>query len=90
MNGNTFCGGAFPENRSFGRYQLRAMAFRLESVEHQQRLILSTPPFRFEIDQQNPHESALRPARFAATSVPSLVYFKRTVRAAICAISAPR
>ena len=72
------------------RNQLRLVTARLEAFQHQESLILPAAPFGVQVHDQNLHELAAPRWRFDAISFPSLAYFKRTDRAAIWEISAPR
>ena len=62
------------------------MPRRAQAAERQQRLTLPATPFAFEVGIKNIHFASSS----ARTNSPSLRYFRRTERAAICAINAPR
>jgi len=48
--------GAFTERGFFWSEEFRDVMARVEAFEHQERLILSSAPFRIQIDDQNFHE----------------------------------
>ena len=58
VNGDAAGGGAFTEGGFFGREEFGDVMTCVEAFEHQERLILSTAPFRIQIDDQNFHERA--------------------------------
>src|SRR5882762_2104959 len=66
------------------------MAAFVQPLQQKIKLILAAPPFLLQIHQQRNHRVPSRVSRSAAISFPSFWYFKRTERAAICAIRAPR
>jgi len=76
-----------------GRDKFGLVAAFEKALEQKQSLILAAAPGGFEIDEQRLHVAASpRPLvlDLAAIKRPSFAYLRRTERAAICEISAPR
>lgn len=79
------------ESRAASRDQFRSVSALVQPFEQEQRLILATTPNGFEIDDQGNHEAPwVLGCCSASTSWPSFWNFRRTPRAAIRAMSAPR
>jgi len=70
--------------------QLCRVSARLQAFQQQKRLVLPAAPFRLQVDEQHLHDAASSLRRVVCTSFPSLAYLRRTARAAILAMSAPR
>src|SRR5229473_2677403 len=66
------------------------MTARVKSLQEQQRLILSAAPRGLQVDEKRSHAPTPGLLWSASISFPSFAYFRRTERAAICAINAPR
>jgi len=82
---------AIAQSRAFRGNQFRSVTSRLEAFQHQEGLVLAAAPFRVQVNEENIHELAAPvPRPLAAISLPSLAYFNRTERAAMCAMRAPR
>src|SRR5260370_16130043 len=70
--------------------QLRCVSAIAQPLQQQKRLVLPAAPFRLQVDEQHLHDAASSLRPIVCTSFPSLAYLRRTERAAIFAISAPR
>ncbi len=82
---------AIAERRAFRRNQLGIVISRLEAFQHQEGLVLAAAPLRVQVNEENIHELAAPvPRPLEAISLPSLAYFNRTERAAMCAMRTPR
>src|SRR2546423_43516 len=80
---------AFFQRRARDHDKFRFVPAGPQPLQEQQHLVLTAAPFGFQVDQQRLHEGVSLTAP-AFTSFPSLEYLRRTERAAICAIRAPR
>src|SRR5207249_9356915 len=93
MDGDAGGLGAFGERGICGGDKFGLMAALEEAFEQEQSLILAAAPGDFKIDEQRLHEAASpRPLmlELAAMRRPSFGYLRRTERAAMCEMSAPR
>src|SRR6266404_9603339 len=82
---------ALAERGTVCRDQFCFMPSFAQPFQQQQCLVLPAAPFGLQIDEQHLHEAASSaPLRAACTKFPSLAYLRRTARAAIFAMSAPR
>jgi len=93
MDGDTSGLRTFTECGIFRGDKFGLVAATAKAFEQEQSLILAATPGGLQVDEQWLHEPAsTRPCDLglAAMRRPSLVYLRRTERAAICEMSAPR
>src|SRR5437773_8120570 len=81
---------ATSQRRSLRCEHFRCVPSFVETLQQQEKLVLPAAPFLLQIHQQRNHRSACTAFLCAAINFPSFSYFKRTVRAAIREINAPR
>ena len=81
---------AMAQRRSSRCEHFRRVPSFVEALQQQEKLVLPTAPFLLQIHQQRNHRSTCTAFFCAAINFPSFSYFKRTVRAAIREINAPR
>jgi len=91
MNLPTALPCALSERRALCGHKFRFLAVGAEPFQYQKSLILTAAPGCLEIHHERLHGfSPLAPGCSCSINLPSLAYFSRTERAAICEIRAPR
>src|SRR5208337_4827110 len=83
--------GATAKRRSLCSEKLCGMAAFIQSLQEQQGLALPSAPLGLQVHNQGNHPAPCEAFFFSAcTKAPNFANFKRTPRAAICEITAPR